>query len=147
MSKINFNRVILGGLLTGVVFIIMEIVVEGLVSQFGINEGDLLLQASSNVTISGARYHIVNLSYFFVFCIFAIWLYAAIRPRFGAGPKTALIASFTLWFVGLLLAVNFVNMGIFPIKLTLISLAFNLIELPTAILVGASIYKEESSAT
>ncbi len=130
----------------GVAFIIVELVVEGLVGLFGVSERDLLLQVNNDVTISGTRYHIVNLSYFFVFCVFAIWLYAALRSRFGAGPKTAIITSFSLWFIGFLIAVNFVNMGIFPLKLSLISLLFNLIELPTALLFGASIYKEEASA-
>ena len=69
MGKINFNRVILGGLLAGVVWIVVEIVVEGLVSLFGFNEKDLLLQATRNVTLSGARYHIVNFCHLFVFCI------------------------------------------------------------------------------
>src|SRR5262249_22206685 len=27
----------------------------------------------------------------------AVWLYAAIRPRFGAGPRTALIAGVAVW--------------------------------------------------
>lgn len=147
MEKINFKRVILGGLVMGVVFVIVELVVEGLVGLFGVSEKDLLLQVNSTVTISGTRYHIVNLSYFFVFCVFAIWLYAALRPRFGAGPKTAIITSLVLLFTGLLIAINFVNMGIFPLKLTLLSLVFNLVELPTAIFFGASIYKEESFAT
>ncbi len=38
---------------------------------------------------------------------------------------------------------NFVNMGIFPLNLTLVSLAFNLIEFPTAVLAGASVYRED----
>jgi hypothetical protein len=34
-------------------------------------------------------------------------------------------------------------MGIFPLNLTLVSLAFNLIEFPTAVLAGASVYRED----
>ncbi|HSE60477.1 MAG TPA: hypothetical protein VLA99_17380 [Nitrospiraceae bacterium] len=30
----------------------------------------------------------------------ALWLYAAIRPRFGAGPKTALYAGLGVWVLG-----------------------------------------------
>jgi hypothetical protein len=29
-----------------------------------------------------------------------MWLYAAIRPRYGPGPKTAAVAGFALWFIG-----------------------------------------------
>ena len=36
---------------------------------------------------------------FYVFGVVAIWLYAAIRPRYGPGPKTAAIAGLVLWFI------------------------------------------------
>jgi hypothetical protein len=97
-----------------------------------------------NVKTSGARYHIVNTVYFLVFCVFAIWVYAAVRPRFGAGARTALMTALGFWFVGLLLAVNFVNLGVFPVKVTLLSVCFNLLELPPAIVAGASIYREDN---
>jgi len=144
MGKINFKRVILGGLLAGVVFIIIELILEGLVYLiFRLNESDLLMQTFDDITLSGVRYHIVNLSYFFVFCILIIWVYAAIRPRFGAGPKTAFMTSGIFLIVLFLLYVNFINMGIFPLKICLLSIGFNVIELPSAVLAGASIYKEE----
>ncbi len=144
MGKINFKRVVLGGLLAGVVFIFVEIILEGLVQLvFGINEHELAMQAFNDITLGGIRYHTVNLSYFFVLCILIVWVYAAIRPRFGSGPKTALITSGIFLIVIFLFYVNFVNLGIFPLKMCLLSMAFNLIELPTAVLAGASIYKEE----
>jgi hypothetical protein len=31
--------------------------------------------------------------------IFAIWLYAVMRPHYGAGPKTAAYAGFALWLI------------------------------------------------
>jgi hypothetical protein len=33
----------------------------------------------------------------FLVGIFAVWLYAAIRPRYGDGPKTALCAGAVVW--------------------------------------------------
>ena len=30
----------------------------------------------------------------------SMWLYAAIRPRWEPGPKTAVVARFFLWFFG-----------------------------------------------
>src|SRR5437667_4515115 len=35
----------------------------------------------------------------FVLGVLLVWLYAAIRPRFGPGPKTSLIAGLVLWFL------------------------------------------------
>ena len=40
----------------------------------------------------------------FLVGIFAVWLYAAIRPRYGAGPKAALCAGAAVWGLGYLLA-------------------------------------------
>jgi hypothetical protein len=143
MATINMKRVLLGGLVGGVVFIVVELVLEGIVAFLGVNERDLLLEQSSNLTLSGARFHIVNLLQFFVLFILVMWVYAAVRPRFGPGPKTALITSFIFWFTMLLFGVNFINMNVFPIKLTIISLLFNVVEFPAGVLAGASLYKEE----
>jgi len=142
MGKINIGRVVLGGLLTAAVFFVIELVVEGMAGMLGASEKDMALEAFPNIVFTGARYHIVNIAYFLLFCMFAIWLYAAIRPRFGPGPRTAVITGLIFWFTGVLVAVNFINMGVFPMKLTLVGLLFNLIELPASVVVGASIYKE-----
>ena len=37
--------------------------------------------------------------YGFLLGIVAVWLYAAIRPRFGPGPKTAAMAGLAVWFI------------------------------------------------
>ena len=42
------------------------------------------------------------LAWGFLVGIFAVWLYAAIRPRYGAGPKTALCAGAAVWGIGYL---------------------------------------------
>ena len=50
----------------------------------------------------------------FAWSIGAIWLYAAIRPRYGPGPGTAVRAGLAAWFFsGLLATVAMVNLGIF----------------------------------
>lgn len=38
--------------------------------------------------------------------MWAMWLYAAIRPRYGPGPKTATVAGFAWWVVGSLMDAN-----------------------------------------
>jgi len=127
----------------GIVFIIVELILEGLINiLFKVNERDLLLQAFSDITLSGTRYHIVNISYLLAFCIFIMWIYAVIRSKFGAGPKTAIIACVIYMFAYLLFAVNHVNMNIFPLKLSLISFGLSVIELPIAVLVGTQFYKD-----
>src|SRR5215469_6745591 len=49
----------------------------------------------------------------------AIWLYAAARPRFGAGPKTAGLTGFTYWIMGYALpTLGQIPVGLFPKRLS-----------------------------
>jgi hypothetical protein len=75
----------------------------------------------------------------------AVWLYAAIRPRYDAGPKTAIRAGVFTWAVGVFLA-NLSNypLGLFPTRLLVVSSIVALIEIVVATLVGAWVYKEEA---
>src|SRR5207253_11358580 len=68
--------------------------------------------------------------------------YAAIRPRFGAGPKTAIIAALFAWF-GIYLYCGIINAILFGVTSTIwILLAWGLVEYIIAALVGAWLYKE-----
>jgi hypothetical protein len=81
----------------------------------------------------------------FLMGFLAIWLYAAIRPRFGPGPKTAAIAGLMVWALshlwsGVYLANGYA--GIFSAKLAWIPVVWGLFEAIIATLAGAALYKE-----
>ena len=109
---------------------------------------DILLfqEAFPNIVVGGTAYHVWNIVHLFLVFFLAIWVYAAIRPRFGPGPKSALITSFVLWSMYFLFVMNFARLGIFPLNLAIVSLAFNFVEIPAAILVGAKIYSEPAAS-
>ena len=73
-----------------------------------------------------------------------IWIYAAIRPRFGAGVKTAVYAGIVYWFIGLLLPnVSFMCVaGLFSKHLALMTTAGGLVEIVAGAIAGAYVYKE-----
>jgi hypothetical protein len=76
--------------------------------------------------------------------ILAIWLYSAIRPRYGAGPKTAAIAGIAFWILSVLLTyISYDAMGMFPTKVLVIDGLTGLVILVVATLVGACVYKEQ----
>lgn len=144
MEKINYTRVLLGGILASVVFIVAEVIVEGLLKLIiGFNEASMAREYFPDIMLSGARYQIINLLYLLFSCTTAIWLYAALRPKFGAGIKTAFIASLFIIFIIFLFMVNNVNMEIYPLKPALISLALSLAEFPVAVIAGSAIYKAD----
>ena len=52
----------------------------------------------------------------FLFGILIVWTYAAMRPRFGPGPKTALIAGITLYLAVTTVLYGFTSMGMMSIR-------------------------------
>src|SRR5262249_47722830 len=81
----------------------------------------------------------------FVMGIASVWLYAAIRPRYGAGAATAARAGVTVWFFGsLICTVVFVNMGLFPFRV--LPVVWELAQAVIATVVGAWLYREEPVA-
>jgi len=83
----------------------------------------------------------------FVAGILAVWLYAAIRPRYGPGPKTALGAGVAFWLLnGLLPTADEALFESFPVlrALTIDTVTW-LVVIVVATLVGAWIYKEAAA--
>lgn len=58
--------------------------------------------------------------------IWIIWLYAAIRPKYGPGPKTALAAAFALWIIGFLASAGWASLGPISFNVFLIVAAVSL---------------------
>ncbi len=141
MGKINMERVILGGLLAGLVINISEFVLNMAVLGSLWNEA---LQALNNPPFdTGAITFFVLLC--FALGILAVWVYAAIRPRFGAGPMTAVCAGLLVWALAVLFpAGGALPLHVFPRRLLLYATVWELFELPVATLAGAWIYRESA---
>ena len=74
-----------------------------------------------------------------------VWLYAAIRPRFGEGPKTAVLAGAAMWFMNYGLGGSFpVVTHLFPLGLAAVTTLIGLVEVVVAGLAGARVYREVS---
>jgi hypothetical protein len=79
----------------------------------------------------------------FLFGIYLVWVYAAIRPRFGAGPGTAVKAGLVAWVVaGLLHALFEAPMGMMPQNTMILVTLVALVQQPLAVVVGAKFYTE-----
>jgi hypothetical protein len=81
----------------------------------------------------------------FAMGIASVWLYAAIRPRYGAGAATAARAGVFVWFfASLVFTVVIVNMGLFPFNA--LAVVWELAQAILATILGAWLYKEEGTA-
>ncbi|HEX4599953.1 MAG TPA: hypothetical protein VH116_01070 [Gemmatimonadales bacterium] len=139
MGKINWGGVVLGGLVAGVVLNVIDFLVYGV---WLAQDLAAAMQALGKPPVGGSAIGLfVVLD--FLYGVGLVWLYAAIRPRFGPGPKTAVLAGLALWvFIGLLQALSQAPMGFMPQRVMMIGVIVALINLPLAGAVGAYFYKE-----
>jgi len=138
MGKINWGRVFLGGVVAGVVVDIVDYVVHTYV---------IAAQDAASMSALGVHLRPGAIPIFLVeglvLGIAAIWAYAVARPRYGAGPKTAVITAVGIWVIGDVLPnVGDWASGISPTNLFWIDTLVGLAELIIASLVGAALYKE-----
>jgi hypothetical protein len=139
MGKINLGRVILGGIVAGVIIDIIEYVLNAIV----LADRWSSIMAAHNLPPFTFNAIIVFNIIGLVTGIAAVWTYAAVRPRFGEGPRTAVVAALLIWVVGYLLpdAANVV-VGLYPLAVALILVCVGLVEIVIATLAGAFLYKE-----
>lgn len=140
MGKINMPKVLIGGLLAGLVLNILEFIVHQLFLSGQWAEAMEKIGVSEPEGATIAWFVILT----FVLGIAIVWIYAAIRPRFGAGPKTAVYAGLIVWFlIWFWASIGFAIMGLFPTKLFIIPTLIGLFEVPLCAVAGAWLYKEE----
>ena len=72
--------------------------------------------------------------------VWAVWLYSAITPRFGAKTTTALVAGFAWWIIKGLQSAKFLGLGFLPAGVLLVPLATSLVGAIVAILAGAWLF-------
>ena len=140
MSRINGKRVVLGGIVAALI----------------VNAGEFLLglleksDYEAAIRALGIRMEadlatLLPIAWSFVVGILAIWLYAAIRPRYGPGPRTAVRAGLALWaFSTVTFSVAMASLRIFPARLMAIATAWSLVEVIVAVLAGAWLYREDA---
>ena len=139
MSKINFGRVLLGGIVAGIILNAGEYV---------LNEKILGAQmktyfADHKFAGPAGNFLPIAVGMTLVLGIVIVLGYASIRPRFGPGPKTAIIAALFAWFgISLFNMTLVAALGIVPTSVAMIVIPWELVEYIIAALVGAWLYRE-----
>ncbi len=145
---INTGKVITGGIAAGVVLNIIDYVSNGVVfaermkaeaNAFKPGLGDMTA-AMSGSTI--AKYVVMD----FIVGFLLAWTYAAMRPRFGAGAKTAVFVAGAYWIFGAILTSGYMEMGMMSSGLWLQYALVWLVNLVLATVAAGMLYKEDSAA-
>jgi hypothetical protein len=139
MNNINLGRVVLGGLLAGLVLNVGEFLLNDLV--LGAQMKDFMTK--HNFAEPSSSFMIVAVGLTFVMGIVIVLGYACIRPRLGAGVKTAIIAGLFAWF-GVYFYSGIINGVLFgiPTNTMIIVVVWGLIQYALAAVAGAWLYKE-----
>lgn len=144
MARIHWSRVVVGGLLWAAVYSIVGglamFLFLGREFMLGLERlGRPLELTSDSLVFLG----VFGVLFAVAWGIASIWFYAAIRPRYGPGPKTALIAAFGVWLLSI--AAPLSHLGAFGIaspRFVALDLPTELVAIVAATLVGSWHYSE-----
>jgi hypothetical protein len=143
MGRINVVRVVIGGLVAGVAANALDYVISTYV---------LAREMAETVQRLNLRADLVEQSMWtwigfdVVYGLLVVFTYAAIRPRFGPGWKTALMAGMCYWVAFTAMSAGYTSMGMFTHPTFVRSAAFSLFSTLVPAVIGASLYQEEEEA-
>lgn len=146
MGKINYGRVILGGFVAGIISFALWFFFNGvLLLQLWVATTQALNPSGHNA----ASPPVLLVTMFLIAItssILNVWVYAAIRPRFGAGVRTAAFVSVLSWiFTFLLPNASWSVTGFFSPRLLFYNTLAGLVLVVAGTVVGCALYKEAES--
>src|SRR6266545_69251 len=138
---INTGKVIAGGLLAGFIMNVLDMTwnytvlaadMKAMVDQLRLDPAVLTDPSKAIPWI------IVD----FVLGLVIVWTYAAMRPRLGPGPRTAILAGLVPFVSVTAVLCGFASMGVFTQAMLVKSSVFELISVVAGSVAGAWVYKE-----
>ncbi len=143
---INTKKVLIGGIAAGVVMNVIDYVTNVYILAARMKaESDAFKPGMFDQMMQGtkvASYIVMD----FVLGLALVWTYAAIRPRFGPGMRTATYAALLFWILSLIFTAAFMQMGIMSSGLWWTFAFIALVNYLVSASVGAKLYSEDSMA-
>src|ERR1700693_1603850 len=142
---INTQKVLIGGLVAGAVMNVIDFVTNTYILGARMKaESDAFKPGMSDQMMSGkavAGYIIMD----FVLGILLVWTYAAIRPRFGPGIRTATYAAGLFWILTGIFYSGYMHMGMMSAGLWWTFAFIGLVNYLLSAWAGAKFYTEDSA--
>lgn len=141
----NTKKVLIGGIVAGVVMNIIDFVanmfilgerMKAATDAFKPGLADQMMQGPAIVS---------NIVMDFVLGIALVWTYAAIRPRFGPGVRTATYAAVLFWILAGIFLSGYMHMGIISSGLWWSFTFIGLVNFLVSAWAGARFYSEDSA--
>ena len=145
MTKINFGRLFVGGLIASVLLFLSD---GFLHEQVFKHYWEYLYQGLGAKPPDSP--HQMALVYFFIFELGrgfgAIFIYALMRPFYGKGPKTAVLSAIAAWLAFSVTApAEFIPLGFYGRRLWIMVAAAQLVTSIVANLLAAWIYRDSAT--
>jgi len=146
---INRQKLLLGGLAAGLVLNIIDFLSNGVIFSSRMQAEANAFKAGLGDQMAGMGGAQIAVYVFFDFIIgfLLVWTYAAIRPRFGPGPRTAVYVGLVFFVMGLITTYGYKEMGLMSSGLWWSYTALWFINLVLAAVVGAAVYQEDETRT
>jgi hypothetical protein len=144
---INTQKVITGGVAAGVVLAGLDFLVNGVLLAEQNRAAMEAINPALLENMEGTAAIVGYIAIDIVMGLLLVWTYAAMRPRFGAGPKTAAIAGAQVWFVAILMYTFMTMAGMFTWGYFILGAVVAFVMFVVATVVGAMLYGEESPST
>lgn len=141
MAAIDSGRVVMGGVVAGVVMNVLDMVTNTTLMKDDMTAlAQKLGQDPAAMMSFSAAVPWILADFLIGFAV--VWNYAAIRPRFGAGPATALLAMVAPIVVVTAVLYGFTSMGLMPMATFVKGTVASLITVALGSLAGGWVYKE-----
>ena len=142
---INTGKVLVGGVVAGVVMNVIDFIVNMfIVGDRMIAETDAFKPGLSDQMMS-TNTMISYIVMDFVLGFALIWTYAAIRPRFGPGIKTASYAAILFWILAGIFLSGYLHMGMMSTGLWFTFALLGLVNFLLSAWAGAKFYTEDGA--
>lgn len=139
-SSLNRKRLLLAGLLAGLVINVLEFVGSALFME----QAQALFAAHDLTPAGGPLLMALLLILGFVTGIVLVWFYVGARCVHGPGPATALrvaVAAWVVWYVALMVAMYVI--GLYSLADAAAGAVWGLLEICLATLAGAWFYRQD----
>jgi hypothetical protein len=141
----NTKKVLIGGIVAGVVMNVVDFVVNYILGARMKAEAEAFKPGMTD-QMQGSTAMITYVVMDLVLGIALVWTYAAIRPRFGPGLRTATYAALLFWVLASIFFSGFMHMGIMSQGLWWSFAFLGLVNFLVSAWAGAKVYSEDAAA-
>jgi hypothetical protein len=146
MKRINYGRVLLGGILAGVLLFMAD----GFIHEKLLHEHWMAAMKAAGRSVE-AEEHGSDMLYFAAFELLRgvaiAWIYAVMRAQCGPGPKTAICATLAVWAIMFpIFFLQEVPLGFYSTTLLTLWSLYEIVPSVIAGLVAGALYKDPPAA-